>query len=94
MGFSELLREVQEMAQSLRMVAPPIKGEFGDAFLSFVLGKILETFLDCQKNSWSRPSETPSSFMSIIEAGLAIDLLRAHNQWMALAKSMLTMRAA
>jgi len=49
MGFSELLREVQEMAQSLRMVAPPIKGEFGDAFLSFVLGKILETFLDCQK---------------------------------------------
>jgi hypothetical protein len=43
------------------MVAPPIKGEFGDAFLSFVLGETLETILDRQKNSWSRPaSETPS----------------------------------
>jgi hypothetical protein len=60
MGFSEFLKEMQETAQSLRMVAPPIKGEFGDAFLSFVLGETLETILDRQKNSWSRPaSETP-----------------------------------
>ena len=58
MGFSEFLREVQETAQSLRMVAPPIKGEFGDAFLSFVSSKTLETILDRQKNSWSTPMLT------------------------------------